>query len=188
MEGMNIRHLLVVVLFASTACAQERYQINARYSDSGAKKQFSSLGEATVTFAKIGNSEFGIRVHASVKDPRDGKVFEFDVDNQYVAAGTRITPERNRGRYNENAAEYRPKVERVLPFIYLVRFGAPGDERTYHFQGGSYTVRQRAADGGVEASLYEGDELLGKFQLHGGEYQKFRVETAGKIALTFVRL
>ena len=174
----------------------ERYQVNAQFLDPSIKKNISKIGEGTVTYTTAPGNKFGVKVLGRVQSPRDGKVYDFDVDVDYTAAGNNVSQTANRSKYTAAVQEFRSRIESVIPFVYLVKYrppGADGNEQTYHFRGSDFVLRTTHADQAIEVALYEDQALIGKFFLPrppkpDPAFDKFRLPTAGKISLTFVRL
>lgn len=174
----------------------EKYQVNAQFLDPSIKKNISKIGEGTVTYTTTAGGKFGVKVLGHVQSPRDGKVYDFNVDIDYSGPANSISQVANRSVYTASVQEFRSRIENVVPFLYLVKYRKPGDhgaEQTYHFRGSDFTLRTAHAEQNVEVALYEDQALIGKFFLPRepkGEpaFDKFRLPTAGKISLTFVRL
>lgn len=194
-----MRVLLVWALCASTALAQvvtEKYQVNAQFLDPAIKKNISKIGEGTVTYTTTPGNKFGVKVLGRVQSPRDGKIYDFDVDIDYAANGNAVSQVANRSKYAASVQEFRSRIENVIPFVYLVRYrklGQDGAEETFRFRGAEFTLRTAVGEQNVEVGLYEEHSLIGKFFLPKDAkkeqaFDKFRLPTAGKISLTFVRL
>lgn len=174
----------------------EKYQVNAQYADPSVKKNISKIGEGTVTYTTRGPGKFGLKLLGRVQSPRDGKVYDFDVDIDYSASGNNVSQVANRSRYTAAVQEFRSRIESVVPFVYLAKYRKPGDhgsEQAFRFRGSEYMVRTAHTEQQVEVALYEEQTLIGKFFIprgHKGEqvFDKFRLPTEGKISLTFVRL
>jgi hypothetical protein len=183
---------------AGSGTVVEQYQVNAQYRG-GIKKGFRDIGRGRATYLALGGSRFSIRLEASVENPDNHEVFTMVVDMDFQASGPSIRATRNDSRYSANAVEYRDRVERVVPFVYLVKFTSmpvAGEEpsRLFRFKGVEYVMRYVPTEKHVEASLFEGDSLVGKFFLlkDGGRqpvlFEKFRVPTEGNVVLSFIRL
>lgn len=194
-----MRFLVVWALCASAAFAQvvtEKYQVNAQFLDPAIKKNISKIGEGTVAYTTAPDNKFGVKVLGRVQSPRDGKIYDFDVDIDYAANGKAISQVANRSKYAASVQEFRSRIENVVPFVYLVRYRKPGQdgaEETYRFRGSEFTLRTAVTEQNVEVGLYEEHSLIGKFFLPKDAkkeqaFDKFRLPTAGKISLTFVRL
>lgn len=176
----------------------EQYRVNAQYRG-GVKKGFSDIGRGTAVFTPQGGARFSVKLDGTVENPEDKEQYSFwlDMDFQSTAAG-QIKILRNGSRYSTRAIEYRERIEKVVPFVYLVKFlPIPGTDaeptRGFRFAGTEYVLRYVPTERHVEASLYEGDSLVGKFFLLRGDrlplvFEKFRVPTEGNVVLSFVRL
>ena len=175
----------------------EQYRLNAQYRGT-VKKGFNDIGRGHAVFMPQAGGSFTVKLQGSVEDPENKDVYQFLLDMEFNSAGTQIREVKNRSRYSRNASDYRDRVEKVIPFIYLVKFLAPprqGEEpsRIYRFRGQDFTLRYMHADRNIEATLYEGDTLVGKFFLtHGGitplAIEKFRVPTEGNVVMSFVKI
>ena len=184
-------------IVAPAGAAVEQYKLNAQYRG-GVKKSFSDIGNGHGVYMPQAGGSFAVKLEGAVKDPESDDVYEFFVDMDFQSNGAQVREVKNRSHYSRNAGEYRDRVEKVIPFIYLVKFTQPprdGQElsRVYRFRGHEYTLRYLTTERNVEATLYEGDTLVGKFFLERGErtpfgIEKFRVPTEGSVVLSFVKV
>lgn len=185
-----------VAIVAPAGSLVEHYKLNAQYRGT-VKKGFSDIGRGYAVFTPQSGGSFQVKLEGSVVDPERKDLYQFFLHMEFNAAGAQIRELANRCRYSANAADYRDRVEKVIPFIHLVKYTAPprsGEEpaRNYRFRGSDYTVRYMNAERNIEATLYEGDLLVGKFFLtHGATLplaiEKFRVPTEGNVVMSFVR-
>lgn len=205
-EALDVRERKVVVPAGEAPASQalapgavvEQYKVNAQYRG-GVKKGFSDIGKGTAVFTPQDGSRFSVKLDGSVENPESKEQYSFwlDMDFQYTASG-QIKVLRNGSRYSSRAIEYRERIEKVVPFVYLVKFQplpAPDGEpsRGFRFAGTEYVLRYVPTERHVEASLYEGDSLVGKFFLLRSDrmplvFEKFRVPTEGNVVLSFIRL
>ena len=181
---------------ASAQVVTEKYQVNAQYADPSVKKNISKIGEGIVTYTTRAPDRFGLKLLGRVQSPRDGKIYDFDVDIDYSASGNSVRQIANRSKYAASVQEFRSRIESMVPFVYLAKFRKPGEhgsEQAYRFRGSEYMLRTEHTEHQIELALYEEQSLIGKFFIprgHKGQQQfdKFRLPTEGKISLTFVRL
>jgi hypothetical protein len=207
-ESLDVRERRVVVgeAVGQTAPVQplppgavvEQYKVNAQYRG-GVKKGFSDIGRGTAVFVPQEGARFWVKLDGTVENPENKEQYTFwlDMEFQQTAAGS-IKVLRNGSRYSSRAIEYRERIEKVVPFVYLAKFtqlpGADAEpSRAYRFAGVDYVMRYVPTERHVEASLYEGDALVGKFFLLKGDrlpltFEKFRVPTEGNVVLSFIRL
>jgi len=179
------------------ASLEERYHLNAQYRG-GVKKGFPDIGQGSAVFTPQGASRFSIKLNGSVEHPENREVYKFWLDMDLQLNGDSLRIVQNRNRYNERAEEYREQVERAIPFVYLVKYTpmpGPGQDpaRVYRFKGTEFTLRYVPTERHVEATLYDGDTLVGKFFLLRDQhriplvFEKFRVPTVDNVVLSFIR-
>jgi hypothetical protein len=198
-----------LVLITGTAVAQgrsgrgtwgvtsEEYHLNAQYRGT-VKKGFSDIGQGGATYTPLGNGQFNVRLNGTVRHPENRDTYEFKVDMDFQIRGSDLRILQNRSQYNARAAEYRGRVERVVPFAFLVKYTpvpASGSEPaySYRFNGTDYVMRYAPTERHIEASLYDGDSMVGKFFLRRDArtpplvFEKFRVPAEQDVVFSFIR-
>lgn len=171
----------------------EEYTLNAQYRGT-VRKGFPDIGKGYGMYQPQREGRFSVKLEGTVHDPEDKSIYELHVDMDFEATGREVRELSNRSRYSSNAADYRDRVERVIPFVHLVKFTRPPadrEERAYRFRGVDYTLRYMPTDRNIEATLYQADTMIGKFFLAKGAatplgIEKFRVPTEGNVVLSFV--
>lgn len=175
----------------------ERYQLNAQYRG-GIKKGFPEIGSGNVSFHRLGEREFRVRLKGSVEHPDNHQIYSLELSMWFRLEGATVVDVRDDNRYNERAEEYRERVERMIPFIYLVKFlpvPVAGDEpsRRYRYRGKEYSIRYVRTRNRIEATVYERDDVVAKFFILPSPrdvpllFEKFRVPAEQDLMLSFVR-
>ena len=175
----------------------EQYRLNAQYRGT-VKKGFSDIGKGYAVFSPGTAGQFAVKLEGSVEDPENHDVYNFFLDMSFQTSNGQIRDGRNKNHYSSNAQDYHDRVEKVVPFIHLVKFTPPPrpdqePTRVYRYRGSEYRLRYMTAEHNIEATLYEGDTLVGKFFLSREPttplaIEKFRVPTEGNVVLSFVRM
>jgi hypothetical protein len=128
------------------------------------------LGRGAVQYVPLGDAGFRLRAAGHVEHRQKHTVYKFKIDMSFALVGRKLTVTANGNTFNEPAAEFRNKIERIVPFIYLVKFlpiPGPLDEpsRTYLSKTGYFVLRYKRLDSGTEVSLHQDDELVARFSL-----------------------
>jgi hypothetical protein len=131
------------------------------------------LGRSAVQYLPLSETDFRLRAAGLVEHRQKKTVYKFKIDMSFALQGRKLTVTANANSFNKAADEFRNKIERIVPFIYLVKFlpvPGPLDEpsRTYQSRTGYFVLRYKRIDLGVEVSLHQDDELVARFTL-GGE-------------------
>jgi hypothetical protein len=194
----DVRSRPVIIPAVPTAPAGgivEQYTLNAQYRGT-VRKGFPDIGKGFGLYQPQREGRFSVRLEGTVHDPEDKSIYELHVDMDFEATGREVRELANRSHYSHNATDYRDRVERVIPFVHLVKFTRPPtdrEERAYRFRGVDYTLRYMPTDRNIEATLYQSDTMIGKFFLEKGAatplgIEKFRVPTEGNVVLSFVNI
>lgn len=165
--------------------ARDEFSINASYIGA-VKKSFLGIGFGKVLYKDLGQGRFSIRSRAEIQHPEKETLYKFDLDMTFELRGNRIEIVSNESEFNEASAGYRDRVERAAPFVYLTKaLPVPGageePSRSFLFRGSPYIIRYEHTEGGVEATAYQGHEVVSKTFLSGrngsgfNEVEKFRV-------------
>lgn len=175
----------------------ESYILNAQYRG-GVKKGFPNIGTGTGRYLPGDQNQFEVKLDGKVENPDDHRLYEFRLDMAFRMIGNNIQVVRNGNHYSDNADDYKDRVEKVIPFVHLVKFSPmprQGEEpaRSFRYKGEEFSLRYVYTEKHVEASLYEQDNLVGKFFMTRDQrqlplsFEKFRVPTPGDVVLSFVR-
>jgi hypothetical protein len=161
------------------------------------RSNLRDLGRAIVEHSPPGERPMRIRARAQVRDPEKNKLYRFAIDMAYGLALRRLTVIESRNRFNTDAAQFRINVERVAPFVHLVRIlpvPGPADEpsRTFIAPHGYFVLRYRRTESGVEASLHQDDELVARFGLSERsnrpcEIEWFTIPSTAEVTISFRR-
>ena len=175
----------------------EQYTLNAQYRGT-VKKGFSDIGRGFAVFSPQQSGRFTVKMEGTVHDPESQEAYGLWIDMDFESNGKDVREVANRSHYTANVGDYRPRVEKVIPFVYLVKFTRPPNEggentRSYRFRGTEYTLRYLPTDRNTEATLYEGDTMVGKYFLTRTPstplgIEKFRVPCEGNVVLSFVNV
>lgn len=175
----------------------ERYHLNAQYRG-GVKKGFSDIGSGSVAFHRLGEKSFRVRMKGSVEHPDNRQIYSLELSMWFELDGATVVDVRQDNRYNERAQEYRDRVEKIVPFVYLVKFlPVPGagqePTRRFLYRGKEFIIRYVRTPRHFEATIYEGDSMVAKFFILPTPreapvlFEKFRLPAEEDLMLSFVR-
>lgn len=184
-------------IVAPAGAIVEQYRLNAQYRGT-VKKGFNDIGRGYGSYLPGASGQFSVKLDGSVEDPESKDIYKFYLEMTFQAQNGQIRDLGNKNKYSSNAQDYHDRVEKVVPFIHLVKFTPPprpGEEptRIYRYRGKEYHLRYMTAERNIEATLNEGDTMIGKFFLSRDPatplgIEKFRVPTEGNVVLSFVKL
>lgn len=134
------------------------------------RRDLRELGKAALQYLPLEAGRFRLRGAADVEHREKKKRYRFQLDMTVQVAGHHLTVLENRNRFDGDAAGIRERVERVVPFLYLARMlpvPAPAEEpaRTWLARHGLFVMRYLRREALVEASLYQDDALVARFEL-----------------------
>jgi len=201
--GRNSLALVLILSMAKPSAAQderpiiERYSFNAQYRG-GVKKGFSDIGNGSVAFHPLAENEFRVRLKGSVRHPENREIYSLELSMWFRLEGATVVVVREDNQYNERAKEYRDRVEKVVPFLYLVKFfpvPASGQEptRRFRYRDREFIIRYVRTPKHFEATVYEKDSVVAKFFILQSPreaplvFEKFRIPAEADLMLSFVR-
>lgn len=184
-------------IVAPAGAVVEQYRLNAQYRGT-VKKGFSDIGRGYGMYHPGASGTFSVKLDGSVEDPESKELYKFYLEMDFQAQNGQIRDVKNKNKYSANAQDYHDRVEIVVPFIHLVKFTPPPRQseeptRIYRYRGKEYRLRYMTAERNIEATLNEGDTMIGKFFLSRDPstplgIEKFRVPTEGNVVLSFVKM
>jgi len=178
---------------------EENFIVNAQYRGN-VKKSFPDIGQAVIKYVPIGNGEFRLDGHATISNPRNKSVvYEFWLDSTYKYTNHQIRLVEELNDFNSESRGFKNRMERALPFVYLVKYTAapePGEpnRRQFRYKNDSFTVRYSRTDQHIEATIYDGAEIVTKIFIPIEDssvpyaFDKFRIPAPGKdqVMVSFV--
>lgn len=174
----------------------ERFLVNAAVSGV-VRSNLKDLGRASVQCLELPNHKFRVRAGGSVSNPEKKKAYKFAVDMTFSLAGRRFSIVSSGNRYNADAQEFRDRVERVVPFLHLVKslpVPSTADEpsRSFLAPHGYFVLRYRRTERQVEVSLHQDDSLVARFFLSDGFgrpniLEKFLIPANPEVTINFYR-
>jgi len=185
---------LAMALTVGTSTAQvSRFQIDAQYRGA-VKKSFSSIGQAGLKWVPGADGTVRVNGEGRVNHPKErSKVYEFGLDMQFRVTGDSIQYLASRNTCNAGSEGLKSRIERILPFVYLVASvpvngsRAPRLFRTPH---GEYRMRYGETSNHVEVTVEERNSQIGKFFLAkdaGTLYlERFRIPAKDNVVISFV--
>ena len=160
------------------------------------RSNLRDIGKATLQYVELPKA-FRMRGVAQVEHREKHNVYRFQLDMTFRLEGRRLEVVENRNRFPGDAAEVRDKVERAVPFLYLLRAlpvppEADEQSRSYLAKHGYFVVRYARRETNVEAALYRDDELVGKFWLapHPGaanDLDRIEIPASESVMVVFKR-
>lgn len=175
------------------------FTINAQYRG-GVTKSFEDLGEGHMAYIPMGNSRFRLDGEFSIRHPKEkDKIFQVYIDMTFEQVGDRIDVIEDLNDYNNEARGLKRRIERAVPFIYLLKFfpldQTAGKKLQVRYRSQNYHIEYGKPSRYIEASVYEHRELVTKAFFHrdpskktiGNKFHKFRVPSPTKgVMLSFV--
>lgn len=161
--------MLLAALSAATAPnLPDRYRVDAAVGGV-VRRDLREIGAAQLSYSE----PFRVRGAAQVEHREKKKVYRFNLDMAFKLEGRRLRVLDNKSRFSADSAELRDKVERVVPFLYLLRTlpvptEAEEPTRTYLAKHGYFVLRYARRERWIEATLHQDDELVGTFRLARG--------------------
>ncbi|MBI4860657.1 MAG: hypothetical protein HY815_10410 [Candidatus Riflebacteria bacterium] len=175
---------LVVLVGAARAGSEsvvsvDRFRIDAEVNGV-ARSNLRELGKAAVRSEQLAD-RFRITAQAQVNHPEKKRLYKFAIDMTCSLTSRKLTVLEAANRFNAAAREVKDPVERVLPFMYVVKFlpvPGPAEEpaRTFLARHGYFMLRYARLEGRVEVSLYHDDSLVGRFYLREGGRAPYDVD------------
>jgi hypothetical protein len=161
--------VLVSTSMAETAPVTDRFHVDAAVAGV-VRRDLRDIGKAALQYVPLGDKRFRLKGAADVVHSRKRKHYRFQLDMTVELAGHRLRVAENLSRFDGDAAEVREQVERVVPFLYLVRMlppPGPTDEpsRTWLARHGLFVLRYERRETLVEASLHQDDALVARFEI-----------------------
>lgn len=173
----------------------DEFTVNAQYRGA-IKKSFKDVGGGKIEYMTTGKDDFRVRVTGLITNPDTNEKYELDLDMTFSLDGSKVNVSENRNRFDESTEWTRARIERTLPFLYLVRAYVPdgrrGMTREYFYKGRVCTIRYGQTERNLEASVYDRDELIGKvFLKRSGKgplahMEKFRVPAPDDVMVSFI--
>jgi hypothetical protein len=160
------------------------------------RRDLRDIGKAALQYVPLKDA-FRLRGSAQVRNPDKKKDYRFQLDMTFRTSGRKLEVVEDRSTFAGDAAEVRDRVQRVVPFIYLVRtLPVPGDldepSRTWLARHGYFVLRYARRETFVEATLHQDDQLVGKFRLvpHPGapnDVDRIEIPAAENVTVLFTR-
>lgn len=183
---MNFRSIACFAMLASlTAAAQAQviqFQVGAQYRGV-VKKSFDSIGQAGIQIAPDRSGGFRVSGKGRVTHPKEkSKIYEFAIEMAFKLEGDVVRQVSAKSTCNAGSEGLKTRIERLLPFLYLVSALPPGKApRTVKTPQGSFSLKYAEVGPRLEVTVEEGRALVGKFFL-GREgtslsLEKFRIPT-----------
>jgi hypothetical protein len=173
----------------------DEFTVNAQYRGA-IKKSFKDVGDGKIEYMKTGEDTFRIRVTGLITNPDSREKYDLDLDMSFDLDGSRVEVSENRNRFDDRTEWSRKRIERTLPFLYLVRARLPDGRRAttreYFYKGRLCTIRYGQTERNLEASIYDRDELVGKVFLNRAskgsfaQMEKFRVPAQDDVMVSFI--
>ena len=192
---MHTRQLLAAAVLAATAqlasADVDQFTVNAQYRGV-VKKAFTSIGSGQLSDSGQAGGTFRIQGQAEVDHPKEDREYRMKIDMTFRQDGNSIREVANRSTANPGSEEALRTTMKILPFVHIAKWADPEQgEGTYVTPRGRFSMRFARAERNLEASLYEGDRMVGKFFMSpdGGvprKMEKFRIATRTGTMLSFV--
>ena len=184
---MTFRSIASFAVLASLSVAASQAQVvqfhvGAQYRGV-VKKSFDSIGTAGIQIARRDDGGFRVQGSGKVTHPKEkSKVYEFAIDMQFRLNGEVVEYVSSKSSCNAGSEGLKTRIERLMPFLYLVRALPPGTApRTVRTPHGSYALKYADLGQRLEVTVEEGRALVGKFFLakdaSGLSLEKFRIPT-----------
>lgn len=183
---MNFRSIACFAMLASLTVAAHaqviQFQIGAQYRGV-VKKSFDSIGQANIQIVPDSGGAFRVCGKGRVAHPKEkSKIYEFAIEMAFKLNGDVVQHLSTKSTCNAGSEGLKTRIERLLPFLYLVSALPPGKApRTVKTPHGSYSLRYADVGPRLEVTVEEGRALVGKFFLGRDgsnlSLEKFRIPT-----------
>lgn len=171
----------------------QSFTVNAQYRGM-VKKAFRDIGTGTLT--NTGSAQGNVRIsgHARVDHPKEeGRVYDMTLDMNLRITGNQVQEISNNSRCNPGSEEALSTTQKIAPFVHVAKW-AKSDQSTgqrFTTNRGTFNMRFAETDRNLEATLYEGERMVGKFFMEPGDnlprkLEKFRITTSGGTVISFV--
>ena len=160
------------------------------------RRDLREIGKAVIQYVDLPGA-FRMRGAAQVEHREKKKTYRFQLDMTFRAQGRRLEVVDNKSRFSEDSKDIREKVERVVPFFYLLRtlpVPAEAEEpsRTWLARHGYFVLRYQRREEWVEATLHQDDELVGRFRLgskpgRSNDLDRIEIPAAQNVMVLFTR-
>ena len=182
----------LMALLSVAAAHADRFVIEAQYRGI-VKKSFPDVGVAGLECVKEANGGFRIHGEGKVTHPQDkSKVFQLGLDMKFRVNGDTVEYVKTQNSCNKGSEDLRECMERVLPFVHLVRdLPRPtGNRRSLSTPHGVFTLVYGARGAKTEVTVQQGSAHIGKFFLGTGapgtaRLERFRIPGKDSVSLQF---
>ena len=193
MQKSTVIAAALLTLAGAAWADTQNFVVNAQYRGM-VKKAFRDIGTGTMTDSGSATGTVQLQGHARVDHPTEqGKVYDMTLDMSLKVQGATITEVSNRSKCNPGSEEALATTQKIAPFVHIAKWarGDQSTDQTFTTPRGTFQLRLATTDRNLEASLYEGDQMVGKFFMSPGEQlprqlEKFRITTSGGTMISFV--
>lgn len=189
--------VMVEPAMAEVTPVTDRFHVDAAVAGV-VRRDLRDIGKAALQYVPLGEKRFRLKGAADVEHREKKKRYRFQLDMTVELAGHRLHVAENLNRFDGDSAEVRERVERVVPFLYLVRMlpvPGPTEEpaRTWLARHGLFVMRYARREAFVEASLYQDDELVARFEVTprgagAPHLERIAIPAAKQVTVRFTRV
>jgi len=171
---MHSRAIFVAAAFTALAGAAwadtQNFTVNAQYRGM-VKKAFRDIGTGVLNDNGQATGDVHIQGHSRVDHPQqEGRVYDLNVDTNFRIQGNSIQELSDHSTCNAGSEEALKTTQKVAPFVHIAKWIKDDQStgQTFTTPRGTFNLRLAQTDRNLEATLYEGEQMVGKFFMVAG--------------------